>query len=148
MHYFHVYKDRQYLWYRLSQCIQEFGYQKMKQKCRLIKMIHYMWAKIEPKRRYEWLWAKRGRRRRTRGALRSSFNNLPLDHTNYMLCKGLKIYNRNILTRSSKRIFNPMRYTGKFSLNVVCMIRSVKWKWMCLLMILLVRVQLFAAEDI
>ena len=31
---------------------------------------------------------------------------------NYVLCKGLKIYNRNMLTRSSQRIFNPMRCTG------------------------------------
>ena len=36
-----------------------------------------------------------------RGAQRSSFHNLLLDHTNYVLCKGLKIYNRNMLTRSS-----------------------------------------------
>ena len=35
-----------------------------------------------------------------------------MDHTNYVLCKGLKIYNRNMLTRSSQRIFNPMHYTG------------------------------------
>ena len=34
------------------------------------------------------------------------------DHTNYVLCKGLKTYNRNMLTRSSENIFNPMRYTG------------------------------------
>ena len=32
--------------------------------------------------------------------------------SSYVLCKGLKIYNRNMFTRSSKRIFNPMRYTG------------------------------------
>ena len=37
---------------------------------------------------------------------------LLMDHTNYVLCKGLKIYNRNMLTRSSQRIFNPMHYTG------------------------------------
>ena len=34
------------------------------------------------------------------------------DHANYVLCKYFKIYNRNMLTRSSQRIFNPMRHTG------------------------------------
>ena len=41
---------------------------------------------------------ERWRRRRLRGAQRSSFHNLLLDHTNYVLFKGLKIYNRNMLT--------------------------------------------------
>ena len=44
---------------------------------------------------------------------------LLLDHTNYVFCKGLKIYNRNMLTRSSYRIFNPMRYTGSASPKMV-----------------------------
>ena len=54
---------------------------------------------------------KRGHRSRPRGAQTSSFHNLLLDHTNYMLCKGLKIYNRKMLTRSSQRIFNQIRNT-------------------------------------
>ena len=43
--------------------------------------------------------------------------NLLLDYTNCVLCKGLKIYSRNMLTRSSYKIFDPMRYTG--IINVV-----------------------------
>ena len=41
-----------------------------------------------------------------------------MDHTNYVFCKSLKIYNRNTLTRSSYRIFNPMRYTGEKGLKI------------------------------
>ena len=38
--------------------------------------------------------------------------NLLFDHTRYVLSKGLKICNSNMLSRSSESIFNPMRYTG------------------------------------
>ena len=61
---------------------------------------YYLWAEIWPSRRYEWLRAKRGHRRHPRGAQRSSFRNLLFDHTNYVLCKNLKIYNRIMLIRS------------------------------------------------
>ena len=37
---------------RVYQCIQEFGHPEMKQRCRLIQIIHYLRAKIEPKRSY------------------------------------------------------------------------------------------------
>ena len=63
---------------------------------------------------------KRSRRRRPREAQKSSFHNLLFDHTNYALCKDLKIYNRNMLTHSRRGclIFNPMRYTGIIMLHV------------------------------
>ena len=70
----------------------------MKHCVKFMFYFYYLWAKIEPKRRYEWLWAKRGRRSRPRGAQRSSFHNLLFAHTNYVLCKGLKLYNHNKLT--------------------------------------------------
>ena len=37
---------------------------------------------------------------------------LLLNHTNYVLCRGFKIYNRNMLTHSLQRLFNPLCYTG------------------------------------
>ena len=43
--------------------------------------------------------------------LRSKCNSL-LDHTNYVLYKRFENIHYNTLTRSSWRIFNPMRYTG------------------------------------
>ena len=56
--------------------------------------------------------SNRGRQMRPRGAQKSSFHNLLLDHTNYVLCNCLKINNCNMITRSSQRIFDPMHYTG------------------------------------
>ena len=58
-------------------------------------------------------------RRRPRGAQRSCIHNLLLDHANYVLCKGVKICNRNMLTRFSQRIFNPMRYTGNVDGRII-----------------------------
>ena len=49
--------------------------------------------------------------------LRSKYN-LFLDHTNYVLCRCLKIYNRDMLTRSLQKIFNPMRSTVHFVLII------------------------------
>ena len=37
---------------RVYQYIQEFGHPEMKQICRLLNIIYYLWAKIEPKRSY------------------------------------------------------------------------------------------------
>ena len=34
---------------RVCQCIEEFKHSEIKQRCRLIKIIHNLWAKIEPK---------------------------------------------------------------------------------------------------
>ena len=47
---------------------------------------YYLWAKIEPKRRYEWLRAKRSEGAGGVPAEHREAHNLLLDHSNYVLC--------------------------------------------------------------
>ena len=45
--------NNRYLWYvELFKAYKNFSHPVMRQRCRLIKIVHYLWAKIETKRSY------------------------------------------------------------------------------------------------
>ena len=68
----------------------------------VMSYYNYLWSKIEPNRIYEWLRAKwnGGGKGVLAGRREVPFTIYSLDHTNYLLCKGLGFF-------PTKNIQNP-----------------------------------------